>query len=504
MQGHPKTTPNGLSGQPLAAPQPLAAQAAAAQPPVPGQPLTTPQHVMPHPAGQHAVGRPLSAPPMQTHTPPTIPSTPPVNPPIQQPMAAAAPIATPKPPSAQPPMPQTPKADVEKTSTIDVRRSLAKRLADVICIPASQLTPQERHMAGDVLVEMLREADIELRESVAKRLVMLNEAPRTILLLLAKDDIRVAKHVLENSKSLTDSDLIQITRKVSGAHRKVMAHRRHVSDAVVDVMVEFLEEDVVETLLKNKGAHFSETALQRILTVSRGHKGYIKHLIKRDELRPSHGLTMFWWADEADRKKILARFAVTRAVLQDSCWDLYPKAAADGWSDSAVRKALQFIERRQRNRAAIERSEFEGLEGAIDAAEIEGITRKLTEEISYMAGIKPATGAQILTDKGGEGIAILCKAPGLKRDHIIKLWKALRRPVHAADGEYHPDLERVIAAYDAISTDKAQTVLRYWNWSLTSSLNPEVLRHIRDGIVPKEEDHGAAAITAALVFGNRY
>lgn len=33
-----------------------------------------------------------------------------------------------------------------------VRRSLAKRLADVICIPASQITPQERHMAGDVLV----------------------------------------------------------------------------------------------------------------------------------------------------------------------------------------------------------------------------------------------------------------------------------------------------------------------------------------------------------------
>ena len=62
-----------------------------------------------------------------------------------------------------------------------VRRQLSKRLADVICIPASQLTPQERHMAGDVLVELLRTADVDIRESVAKRLVMLNEAPRTIL-----------------------------------------------------------------------------------------------------------------------------------------------------------------------------------------------------------------------------------------------------------------------------------------------------------------------------------
>jgi len=71
------------------------------------------------------------------------------------------------------------------------------------------------------------------------------------------------------------------------------------------------------------------------------------------------------------------------------------------------------------------------------------------------------------------------------------------------DGNLHEDLARVMRTYDSISTDKAQTVLRYWNWSLTSSLNAEVLRHIRDGVIPKEEDFGAAAITAALVFGNR-
>lgn len=384
-----------------------------------------------------------------------------------------------------------------------VRRQLSKRLADVICIPASQLTPQERHMAGDVLVELLRSADADIRESVAKRLVMLNEAPRTILVILAKDEIQIARHILEESKSLTDSDLIQIARKVSGAHRAVIAKRRKVSDAVVDAMVEFLEEDVVETLLKNKSANFSETAIQRILTVSRSHQPYVELLVKRDELRPSHGLTMFWWASTENRKKILNRFAVTRNVLQESCSDLFPKAAADGWSDAGVRKALQFIERRQRNRAAISRSEYESLEAAIDVAEVEGLTRTLTEEISYMAGVKPATGAQILTDKGGEGIAILCKAPGLKRQHIEKLWRALKRPLHEVDGSMHPSLARVMETYDVISTDKAQTVLRYWNWSLTASLNADVLRYIKNGVIPREEEFGAAAITAALVFSHR-
>ena len=212
---------------------------------------------------------------------------------------------------------------------------------------------------------------------------------------------------------------------------------------------------------------------------------------------------MFWWASSATRKKILHRFGVTRNVLQESCHDLFAKAAAEGWSDPAVRKALQFIERRQRNRAALDRSVYDSLEQAVEAAEADGLTRKLTEEISYIAGVKPATGAQILTDKTGEAIAILCKAPGMKRQYIEKFWRSLKRPVVDMNGDMHPDLAKVMETYDVISTDKAQTILRYWNWSLTSSLNPEVMRHIKDGVIPKEEDHGAAAITAALVFGNR-
>ena len=169
-----------------------------------------------------------------------------------------------------------------------------------------------------------------------------------------------------------------------------------------------------------------------------------------------------------------------------------------------MRKALQFVERRQRNRVAIERSPYESLEAALELARDSGLTRELTEEISYMSGIKPATGAQILTDKGGEAIAVLCKSTGLKRDMLANLMQALRRPLVDDTGEPHPDYQRVMEAYDTISVDKAQTVLRYWNWSLTASLNEDVIQYIKKGTIPREEEHGAAAITAALVFGNRH
>ena len=48
------------------------------------------------------------------------------------------------------------------------------------------------------------------------------------------------------------------------------------------------------------------------------------------------------------------------------CGDIFRYAATD--IDPVVRKALQIIERRQRDRGAIDRSDHESLEAAIEAA----------------------------------------------------------------------------------------------------------------------------------------
>ena len=38
------------------------------------------------------------------------------------------------------------------------------------------------------------------------------------------------------------------------------------------------------------------------------------------------------------------------------------------------------------------------------------MTPEMAQEIGYLAGIKPVTSAKILSDAGGEGVAVLCKA----------------------------------------------------------------------------------------------
>jgi uncharacterized protein (DUF2336 family) len=360
------------------------------------------------------------------------------------------------------------------------RTALFKRLADVVCLPSSRVNAFERSMIADLLVDMLREAVTSERARVARRLANLTEIPPNLVRMLLRDEFEVAQHLLEHCESLSDADLLDCARRGTLEHRRLIAARRGVNELVAEALVEPLEPAVIELLLRNELARLSGDAVERLVAATREQPRYIPNLLRRSELRPSHAYILFWWADTEARKTILQRFAVSREVLQEAAADVYPLAAAEGWQEPVSRKALQFIERRQRNRAALQRSSFHSLEAAVSAAET-GLTREITQEIAYLSGLKPMTGAKIMTDPTGEPIAILCKATGLPKAAVRSLWRAMRRPELDADGQIAPGLERVLITYDMIAVDRAQTVLRYWNWSLSSAMTPALMQAIRDG-----------------------
>ncbi len=367
-------------------------------------------------------------------------------------------------------MPLTKTMDTDSAppdSSSHTRTILARRLADIVCLPSSRITPVERHMSGDLLVGMLAQSPLDLRKRCARRVAPLIDAAPGLLRFLIHDEIEVARQVLEDSEALSDYQLVEAARTTTLEHRLIIAQRRGLNELVCEALLAPGEPEVTARVLKNRSAQLSQNGLARALELSREYPLLCAALLKRDELRPAQGMTLFWWAGPKERAQVLTRFAVGRDIMQDVAGDIFSRMAADDWQDPLVRKAMQFIERRQRNRAAIDKSPYSSLENAVDTAMETGMDATLAEEISYLSGIKPVTGARILSDQGGEPIAILCKATGLKRDYLLKLWRALKRPTGAPDTP-DPALERTIRCFDGLSSNKAQTVLRYWNWALNA------------------------------------
>lgn len=384
------------------------------------------------------------------------------------------------------------------------RHALLKRLADVVSLPGSRVNAFERAVTGDLLVEMLRLAAPRERQRVATRLAPLAELPNSLARMLLRDDPAIAGLLLEQCASLTDADLVSCARDTGTEHRFLMAGRRGLAEVVTETLISFGEQGVIECLLRNTTARLSQSGVEAVVALSRQMPVLCGHLLRRPELRPSGAYVMFWWASAEDRKIILQRFAVSREVMQEVVEDVFAMAAAEGWQDPVSRKALQFIERRQRNRAAIDKSPYDSLEQAVTVAARDGLSREVAAEIAYLAGVKPLTGAKIMGDVGGEPLAILCKATGMSRVDLQNLWRSVRRPETLPDGRVHPDWDRVQVTYEMLAVDRAQTVLRYWNWSLSSALSPDLLRAIREGDSQALDDYSTPERAAMMALAENF
>jgi uncharacterized protein (DUF2336 family) len=347
------------------------------------------------------------------------------------------------------------------------RAALLRRLCEIVAWPETKLPNNERQLAADILLGLLRTSSADIRRRCADGLQRVHDAPKALLRYLARDEIGVAASLLENGVGFDDSDLIAVVRSGVSAHWRVIARRRALNETVTDALIQTGDIDVIETVLKNKGSRLSMQGVDAAVMRSRDARALAPLIAARSETRPTQALVLFWWSGFETRTQILRRFAVDRLTLLQELGDVFRLASAEGFAEADTRKALQVIERRQRNRLAAERSPFGSLEGAIAAARNGGVTNSLLNEIAHLCGVKPRTAQQILTDPGGEAVGVLCKAVGLKRPFMLDLWTALGRPpgdISQTDNA----LGRAVFTFDSLATAKAQTVLRYWNWSFTS------------------------------------
>lgn len=358
-------------------------------------------------------------------------------------------------------------------------------------------------MAGDILLDMMFHADTVERVMCASRLSNTREAPRRLMRYLAQCAFDISEPLLLENESFDASDLCQIISETSQEHHLAIAKRKSVPATVCDALVKTGEPHTARTLLANQGAMLSEFSLDELVLLSRKHEELTGALVARLELAPSQAMAMFWWADGPTRRVILQRHAADRLEMIDACSEVFAVAAEEGWSDPVARKTLQLIERRQRNRAAIEHSQFDSLENAIQVAAAQGMNGELAQEIGHLSGVKPVTIAKVLSDRGGEGLAVLCKATGLKRQYLRELWVALKRPLEIEDGKPHPQFEYVSETYELLSVAKAQTTLRYWNWSLSSSFSQKSIAadDLGEDAANDQEQFSTSQRTARLVFG---
>jgi uncharacterized protein (DUF2336 family) len=149
------------------------------------------------------------------------------------------------------------------------RNRILRCVTDLFASDADRLNPSQIRLFDDVLLRLVEHAEagdlVQLSTTLADR----TSAPeQTVRRLAAHERADVAVPILQKSKVLAETDLLELASRSSQQHVLAIAARPALSEAVTDVILEHAGREIVRALARNAGARFSDQGVAKLVTAA--------------------------------------------------------------------------------------------------------------------------------------------------------------------------------------------------------------------------------------------
>lgn len=341
--------------------------------------------------------------------------------------------------------------DLAREPSSEKRRELLREMTDLFMAAPAAYSDGENHQFGEILGTVAREMEMEVRQNLATRLANVPNAPRTLIVQLANDEISVAAPVLARSKVLLEADLVALARVKSQDHLHAIAGREDVSSAVSDALVARGDEKVLVRLVSNAGAALSEQAMETLADKAQNVEALHRPMVSRADL-PPHLLNEMFFAVSAELKRI----------IMERMSDLDP---------SVIDGAIRQTERRMKMRGVTKDPEQAKADAfmaqlAKSGPVTEGMLVNLAKQkrfaetaivFSRLAALDLQTAKRVLNDPNPEALAIAARACRLDRQTFSTLALSRADETRSIAAAYE-----LLELYDKVPVDAAQRVMRFW------------------------------------------
>lgn len=310
----------------------------------------------------------------------------------------------------------------------------------------------EMALFDDVLGQLAGEMETAVRAELAQRMSQGASAPVGLMRNLARDEIEVARPVLQHSRALSEDDLLQVARTSGQGHLRAISQRHSVSAAVSEAIVERGDDDTLGVLLRNEGAELSRQAHERVVDRASASPALHQAVVTRQSLPPDLLNEMYFMVEAQLRDRILARNAAIDPAELEAALAAGRKrvALSDGAlpadyaeAEAAVRVMKAKGEINPRTLAAMLRNRE---------------TTRFLMALSEMADIDFHTARRILERKELDALAIVCRAADFDRSLFLTFTVLIldRDEDAMSRAKAHGDL------YSALPKDAALRTIRFW------------------------------------------
>lgn len=330
------------------------------------------------------------------------------------------------------------------------RAEILDRITSLFLEKAGAFGEQHIRLFDELFNRMIAQIEAAARFKLSVSLAAVANAPPQIVRRLAHDDdAYVAGPVLQYSEVLAESDLIDLAKMKSQGHLLAISGRSWITEPVTDVLVRRGDREVVRSVAGNLGAHISHVGFA-ILVKKAGKDGILAETVgQRGDIPESLFRALLSEATTVVQRRLFAaatpeiRIKI-RQMLTEVSNELESKNEPD---HAAIERAIQKIGRN----ANLEKSTLIRL---VDEGDYEVTIAALASRCEIPLAIVN----RIATNKHTDPALILCRGAGV--DWATAQAVILSRTKE--DGVAHLTLNNKRRAFERMSTEAAQEIIRHW------------------------------------------
>ncbi len=313
------------------------------------------------------------------------------------------------------------------------------------------LKQAERELIADILINLMRQAETDLRHAVAERLSTLANAPLRLVLFMAQDEIGVAESVLRSSPVLNDLDLLYIIQSKAPEYWRAIAAREMLNEPVVDALADTRDIPTACTLASNTHIHLSHHAIDVMAEIAETSKDLARPLLVRSEIPETLARKLYEIVGREMEKTISATLQNELSVLE-SVKDILYEFSSDAKdiyepTSAMIKAAEMFADKGQMSSALMMKTLKRGQIPSFVA------------QLSCVSKIQPQKIVHILRQENGQGLAVICRALNFARDEFIGIYLMTHKMRNEEGKINNTELTRAANYFDSLSADQAQKVI---------------------------------------------
>lgn len=317
------------------------------------------------------------------------------------------------------------------------------------------LSVHEKELAGEILMNLIRQAERDLREALSERLSTQDNIPPEIVVFLANDEISVARPVLLHSPILNDVDLMYVINARGQEHWEAIAGRDRLSPNVTERLIDTGDTTTLVRLLCNEKVALQKSAMRRLVKSAMRSEELQVPLLRRPEVDQEIAVDLYMVVSQELRRHIADTFKVSPHVLDEAMESLVHELTNEAHGVRQTTPEMSALARRFQERGEIT---ADLLIKTLRRGQVGFFVALFAERVA----LTPEHIVRVIQKDGGKSFVVLCRFIGMMKSEfasVFLLSRNIRTEERVVDQR---ELAQALKTFDSMKDFDVQRIMKSW------------------------------------------